>query len=113
MREYELILIFDPKLTEEKTKKVLAKIADWIKPKGKVVKQGDWGKKRLAYPMKSHHDGKMFQEANFVQIDFEADVDAIAVVDKNLKLEDKVIRFLIVKKEPTKGGGKVGGKKSK
>lgn len=110
MRQYELVLIFDPEESKEK-KAVLEKIKDWVKGKGRVGEENEWGRRKLAYPLKSHQ-GKKLQEGEYFQIDFEAEVEAVAEIEKKLKLEEKVIRYLVIRKEPVKGGEKKSGKKS-
>lgn len=91
---YELIYILSPKLTEEKAKaksaEVIKSLGDLI---GKVNKEEFWGKRVLAYPIKH------FQEGIYIFIEFETSPDKIVEIDKKLKLDEKIIRFLIVKKD--------------
>jgi len=102
MQAYELVLILDPKEKEESKKKILAKIEGWLKRKGKLVRQENWGKKLLAYPLKS---GKSkLQEGEYFQIDFEAEAGLVVEIGKKLKLEEEVIRYLFVRKQKKEGG---------
>lgn len=109
MREYELVLIFDPEESKEK-KAVLEKLKDWMKGKGRVIEENEWGRRKLAYPLKSK-EGRKLQEGEYFQIDFEAEAEAVAKIEKKLKLEEKVIRYLVIRKQPMKGGEKRSGKK--
>lgn len=111
MRDYELVLIFDAEEKAEEIKKVLAKIKGWLKGKGKVISEEKWGGKTLAYPLKTS-TGKKLREGEYFQVNFEAEADFVFEIGKKLKLEEKVVRYLFVKKSEEKGGEKASGKKS-
>ena len=113
MRNYELVLIFDPAQKAEETKKVLAKIRGLINKKGKVSAEKNWGVKKLSYPLKVVERGKKLLEGEYFQIDFEAESVLVGEMSQKLKLEEKVVRYLFVGKTKKKGGEKTGGKKSK
>lgn len=93
-----MVLIFEPEEKAEKIKKVLEKIKGWLKEKGKVVKEEKWGKRKLAYPLKTKK-GKKLQEGEYFQIDFEAEPELVADIEKKFKLEEKVVRYLITLRE--------------
>lgn len=107
-----MVLIFDPDQKAEEKKKILGKIKDWLGDKGKVVRQESWGTRTLAYPLKTGK-GKELQEGEYFQIDFEAEAGSVAEIDKKLRLEEKIVRSLIVSKPKAKGGERVSGKKFK
>ncbi|MDI9595930.1 MAG: 30S ribosomal protein S6 [Candidatus Caldatribacteriota bacterium] len=91
MRNYELMLLLNPNLQEEETSALLEKIQQTITTnQGKIIKVDQWGKKTLAYEIKK------FQEAIYVIIDFELDPENIAVLERSIKFEEKIIRYLIV-----------------
>ena len=52
-----------------------------------------WGKRRLAYAVNKHTDGV------YVLINFEAAPGEIKEIDRVLKIDDNVLRHLIVKHE--------------
>lgn len=94
MNDYELTMVLDPDLTSENQKKLLEKFKKLIEDgKGKVEKQDDWGKKELAYPINKKKNGAYF----FWEIKTSA--DGIRQVDKKLKVEDGIMRHLIIRKE--------------
>lgn len=94
MRDYELVLVIDPELSGEDQKKLLAKVQKIVEDlKGKVEKKDEWGRKELAYPIKKKNLGYYFLLA------IKLPPEAPAQVDKKLKLEEKIIRYLLVKKE--------------
>lgn len=94
MENYELTLILDPDLSSEDQKKLTEKIKKIIEDtKGKVEKVNDWGKRELAYPIKKKKMGFYFLwEIKLTP----GDLDKI---DKKIKIEEGVMRYLIIRKE--------------
>ena len=94
MFDYELTLILDPDLSSEDQKKLIEKIKKIIEDtKGKVEKTNDWGKKELAYPIKKKTMGYYFLW------EIKADSGQIDKIDKKIKIEEEVLRYLILRKE--------------
>ena len=59
--------------------------------KGKVVKKEEWGKKPLAYRFKKETEGVYWL------FKLELPTDKAAVVDKELRLREDILRLLLVK----------------
>ncbi len=94
MRDYELVLVIDPDLAVEDRKKLIIKVKKIIEDlKGKVGGTDDWGKKELVYPIKKKNLGYYFLLA------IKLPATAPAQIENTLKLEEKIIRYLLVKKE--------------
>jgi small subunit ribosomal protein S6 len=94
MRDYELVLVIDPEISGVDQKKLITKIKKIIEElKGKVEKTEEWGKKKFAYPMKKKSLGYYFLW--MVKLPPEGPSE----MEKQLKLEEKLIRYLLVKKE--------------
>lgn len=94
MRDYELVLVIDPDLAEGDRKKEITKVKKIIEGlKGKVEKTDEWGKRELAYPIKKKNLGYYFLLV--LKLPNKAPVQ----VDNKLKLEEGIIRYLLVKKE--------------
>lgn len=92
MRKYELVFLVKPELSEEDVDKLTKKVCQLIESsKGKVTSSSFMGKKVLAYPI-TH-----IKEASYVLINFENDATAIKEFSGKLKLEESIVRFLIVK----------------
>lgn len=92
MQKYELTLIFKSNLKEEERRKIIDKLEKIIKKgKGKIEKIDCWGKRTLAYEIKKEKDGV------FYLLSFAADSGILPGLEKDLKAEEKVIRYLIVK----------------
>ena len=57
MNKYEIVVIIDPAVAEEKVKELSQKFTDIIHNDGKVEKVEELGKKRLAYEVKKNKEG--------------------------------------------------------
>lgn len=94
MRNYELVAIFDPSLEEEAVDTELSKITSIIeKEKGKISDVDKWGIRKLSYPIKKQESG------NYIIIYFSGKNAAISELDRVNKINDKILRHLIVKNE--------------
>ncbi|OGO17087.1 MAG: 30S ribosomal protein S6 [Chloroflexi bacterium RBG_16_48_8] len=90
MRNYELAYILDPELDEQSLAALEERIKGWIESTGGKIKTIDnWGKRRLAYPIKKRNDGYYY----FVQI--EIPPQAGVMIERDLRLSEQVLRFLI------------------
>jgi small subunit ribosomal protein S6 len=91
MQEYELTVLIHPDL-EADLEKPLTKIRELIKSSGgKVVKEDNWGKKKLAYTIKKE------DFAVYVGMDLELPSDALLKISNTLNITDEVLRYLLVK----------------
>ena len=94
MRSYELTAVLSGKATPAKKKSVQTKLEKLITAsKGKVDKVNDWGKIDLAYPIKKNTAGV------FLHFELELESSKIKELDSKLKLEEDVIRYLLVRKD--------------
>ncbi len=94
MRNYELVVIFEPSLEEEAIDTELSKITSIIeKEKGKISDIDKWGIRKLAYPIKKQESGC------YIIIYFNGKNAAISELDRVNKINDKILRHLIVKSE--------------
>jgi len=57
MNRYETMLIIDPTLDQEKIDSVISRYEEMIKTDGEILAIDQWGKKRLAYPIKKKPTG--------------------------------------------------------
>lgn len=91
MKDYELTLIFIPDLTEDK---IDAMLKEWkVKVKTKEV----WGRRVLAYPLlPAAKAGKKHKEGIYVMMKVELKPEEVGELERNLRLEEKVLRHLIV-----------------
>ena len=91
MRNYELMILLDPNLQEEEISALIKEVQQTIaNNQGKIIKVNQWGKRTLAYDIKN------FREAFYIIIDFELEPGNIANIEKSIKFEEKIIRYLLV-----------------
>ena len=91
-RKYEIGFIINPEATEEDVKKVVDNVSQIIKKdKGIVENVDEWGRKKLAYPIKKHSEGI------YVFINTEGEGSTYAKVERRLKLSEQVLRFIILR----------------
>lgn len=91
MISYELVALLHPDLEidlEKPIKKIEQIITD---TGGKIVKADNWGKRKLAYPIRRQ------EFAIYHYWEAELPTDGIAKVDKALNITDEVLRHLITK----------------
>ena len=92
MREYELTNIVQPDAPPEKAKDLQARISDLIvKADGITLMWDDWGKRKLAYEIKK------FQKGQYILVSFLGGKGSIPEVERTLRLDPDVLRFLTVK----------------
>ena len=92
MKNYEMVLIFSPSLEEGAVSEELAKITAIIeKSKGTITRTDIWGVKKLAYPIKHQENGF------YVILYFSSDITVLPEIDRLNKINDKILRHLIVK----------------
>jgi len=97
MKSYELAYIISGDIQDSDVKKIQKKVLEAIeKIGGKVAKEDFWGKKPLAYTMKKQDFGF------YVLILCDLPPEKLEALESEIKLIDKVIRYLITKKEPAK-----------
>lgn len=92
MPGYELVFILNADLSEDDFTRVLGKVNDQItKLGGTVTETNQWGKRRLAYPIKKQAEG------NYVLEKVQIKQTALKELDTNLKLSEDVLRYLFVR----------------
>ena len=93
MRKYEVIFIVKP-LEEEATNAVIEKFSKLITDNGGTIDKEDrWGKKRLAYEIKDCTDGY------YCLLYVTCEPACIAEVDRVMKINDDLLKHMIVKSE--------------
>lgn len=91
MKEYELTVLVHPDL-EADLDKALDKVRALIKDNGgEIVKEDNWGKKRLAYTINRE------DFAVYVYFETKLPADASLKISNVLNITDEVLRYLLVK----------------
>ena len=93
MNKYESVIIINPNCTEEAVKALEEKVTGLINSNGKVESVENMGKKKLAYEINKN------REAFYMLFNFEAKPESIAEIERNYRIADDILKFIIVKKE--------------
>ena len=90
---YEVVIVFKPDLGEEATAALVERFKTLTEQRGTVSEVNEWGKRRLAYPIDDLNEGY------YVLMTFTADPAFPAELDRVLRINDNVMRSLIVCKD--------------
>ncbi|HNZ64924.1 MAG TPA: 30S ribosomal protein S6 [Smithella sp.] len=94
MQRYEVVAIVLADLNEDDITALIERIQTIItERKGVIAKVDKWGKRHLAYEIKKQRDGYYFL------IDFAGDGSVVNEIERNFKIDDRVVKFMTVKKE--------------
>lgn len=91
MNQYEIAVLFDPQLEIDLSKPTAKVEKIFTDNKGKIVKTDNWGKKKLAYPIKKQ------EHAVYVFYTVELPAEAVSKVEATLNITDEAIRYLITR----------------
>ena len=93
MRSYEVVFIVHPDLDETGLKGVIDRVQGWITDAGgSIAKVDQWGKRRMAYPIRKQREGQYV----YIESDFAPAFSA--ELERNLRFLEPVMRFTIVSK---------------
>jgi len=91
MNQYEIAVLYHPDL-EIDLEKATTRVEKIFADNGGTVKNVDnWGKRKLAYPIKKS------ESAVYVFYTLELPADAVRKVESTLNITDEVLRFLITR----------------
>jgi len=90
---YEAVIILKPDLGEEATAALVEKFKTLIEQHGTVAEVDEWGKRHLAYPSDDINEGY------YVLMTFTADPALPAEMDRQMRINDNVMRSMIICKE--------------
>ena len=91
MKAYELLFFVAPTLDEEGRANVMTRIENTIAAgNGAIENTEEWGKRKLAYQINK------LTEGDYILVNFHADPDHIAELDRVLRINDNVQRHMIV-----------------
>ena len=93
MNKYESVIIINPTVEAEKIKTLVQKFTDLINNAGNVEKVDEVGKKKLAYEVMMNIEGY------YVIINFEAQPELIVELERNYRITDEVLKFIVVRVE--------------
>lgn len=92
MNKYESVVIINPNVEEEALKALVERFSTLINSDGKVEKVDELGKRKLAYEINKNKEGY------YLVFNFEANPDLIKELERNYRITDEVIKFIVIKK---------------
>jgi small subunit ribosomal protein S6 len=94
LRHYEIMVILDPSLEERTVAPSLDTYLNVIRTAGGSVEKLDvWGRRRLAYEIAKKTEGI------YAVIDLQAEPAAVAELDRQLRLNESVLRTKVIRPE--------------
>ncbi len=90
MHKYEVVVIISSDQEETALNALIDKIKSWITDGGGQIDGVDvWGKRRMAYLIRKHREGF------YVLFKVQMPAAQTAILERNLRLQESIIRFLI------------------
>lgn len=96
MRDYEVVFIVHPDLEETALNELIERVQGWITENGGEITKVDlWGKRKLAYDIRKQREGQ------YVLLQAKIPPDYCSELERNLRLLEPIMRFLIIALEPS------------
>jgi small subunit ribosomal protein S6 len=93
-REYELVLMLDPEIPDERREEIASEARGRIESGGTLKHDTGWGMRKLAYEIRQR------TEADYRFFRFETEGGLLDDLNHNLRIADGVLRFRIFKVDP-------------
>ncbi|HZP56792.1 MAG TPA: 30S ribosomal protein S6 [Dehalococcoidia bacterium] len=94
MHEYELVVVMNPDIPEEDVPAAIDRVNAAITTRGgEVVEVNPWGRRKLAYPIRS------FTEGNYVVSQIRLDPARTHELESGFAISDDVVRHLLIRKD--------------
>jgi small subunit ribosomal protein S6 len=91
LNDYEIMLLLDPELAEERANEIIQRIRDSVESTGGTWDGHEpWGRRRLAYEIRHK------SEAVYHLLLFSCNAETLAEITRVLKITDGVTRYLAV-----------------
>ena len=88
----ELVVILSPEIADDSVAGSLEKLSEAVTTRGgEIVDTNQWGRRRLAYPIKRHMEG------NYIVSQVKLDPAKVPDLEANLRISDEVLRHLIIR----------------
>lgn len=95
-KKYEIMYIIRPNIDEEAKTALIERFDTILKDNGaEVIESKDWEKRRLAYEMNGYREGIY----HIVKVTSPSSAAAVNEFDRLAKINDDIIRHMIVKEE--------------
>jgi small subunit ribosomal protein S6 len=92
LRTYDVLLIVDPRLTDEEVAQLGGRLQEvLVALGGEVVSTEDWGRRRLVFELRKQREG------HYLLVQMRATPPALREYERQLKLNESVLRFLTMR----------------
>jgi small subunit ribosomal protein S6 len=92
MSSYELVLIVSPEVVDEEMPEFITKLSELVnKVGGSVDEVNQWGRRKLAYPIKRSTEG------NYLLTKVKMKPAVTKELEENLRLSGKILRHLLIR----------------
>ena len=96
MNDYEILLMLDPDVPEERQEEIVKRTCDLVETNGGTWDGQDvWGRRKLAYEIDKKGD------VVYHLLSFSADGDTLDEISRVLKIDDDVMRHLATRRYKT------------
>jgi len=93
MNKYETVILLSNKITNGQRNIIFNKIKDLISQNGTIESSQEIGEKKLAYEIRKH------EKAFYYIINFESESSFIQELERNYRIIDEVLKFIVVRKD--------------
>lgn len=93
MNKYETVYIISPTVDEEQVKALIEKFNNLVSEHGELEKVDEWGRKKLAYEVQDQKEGY------YVLLNFSANSDFPAELERNFKITEDILKYLVIRKD--------------
>ena len=99
MIDYEIVLLLDPELPDERQNEIVTRTRELVEGGGGTFEGHDvWGRRKLAYEIDHKSDGV------YHLLTFQAPPEALEEVSRVLKITDGVMRHMATRRVTTTAG---------
>jgi len=92
MKNYELGFVIHPEVEQSDVTQAVDKVGQYVSAGGGEVTSVDvWGRRVLAYPIRRQKEG------TYVFLHAQLDPQAIQELERNLKLDEEILRYLLLR----------------
>jgi small subunit ribosomal protein S6 len=89
LRPYEILVILDPRATDEEAAALLTQLGEQLAALGaEVIRTDNWGRRRLAYEIRKQREGI------YAVFEVRAEPATVKEFERQLRLNENVLRFL-------------------
>ncbi len=101
-RPYEMMVLIRPTVTDEALTEEVERISSVVTEAGGAVtnvkRESPWGRRRLAYQIQDARD------ATYVLYHFTTEPSLLEEIERDLKLDDRIIRYLLIRQDEREDG---------